>query len=115
MSKNPTKSPNIQLNYQKFVLKCDNLLDSDKPSFKTIQKHIQPFCKTRLTGSMLMTIRLKGTETHLKIIKTHECYVLGVYYYSVTKTGCPFTLEISATNLKELFYKINHRYNLLSA
>lgn len=113
MIKNPLKRKNTQLNYQKFVLKCNNLSESDKPTFKTIQKHIQPFCKTTLLNNMIMTIRLKGTEKRIKITKTYECYVLGVYYYNVTKTDSNFELQISATNLKELFSKINNTYNLL--
>jgi len=112
MQKNLTTS--VKLLHQKYSLECERLSNSDKPTFKTIQRKIQPFCKTTLLNNMVFTVCLKGTRKRIKITKTNECYVLGVHYYEVTETASNFVLSISASNLKELFHKINNTYNLLN-
>lgn len=99
--------------YQKYLNSCEKLKNHKEVKFTTLQRLLQPTCKTTLLNNTILTYRLKSTKENVQITHIPKT-PLTVHYFLIKQTKKPnVNMLLSAETTKELMYKINHVYKLL--
>ena len=84
-----------------------------EPSLSTLQRTIRPFCKTTLLNNAILSFRLKGLDKSVSIMVVEKEY--DAYYFKIkSNEKRSFEYTISCLSIRELIYKINHKYDLLN-
>ena len=112
MLKKDTKPSQVLSNYKKYLFQCDKIKQTDNPSLSTLQRTIRPFCRTTLLNKSFLSFYLKGMKSTVSIMVLPK--ENNTYYFLIkcNKTR-NFEYILSCLSIKELMFKINHKYNLL--
>lgn len=99
-------------NYSQFVIACDNLRKIENLPLPTIQRSVSPYCKTSLLGNSL-SLKIKGFPFFIavRLLPNDDNFSIN-YYRTILDNNDEKFIDISASNLNELMYKINHIYKL---
>lgn len=107
------KVSQIAIYYEKYLNSCEKLKNHKELKFSTLQRLLQPTCKTTLLNDTILTYRLKSTTENVQITHIPKT-TLTVHYFLIKQTKKPHVdMLLSAETTKELMYKINHVYKLL--
>lgn len=110
------KAKKFAENYSLYLLSCSKIKNSNKFSLKTLQRVLRPSCKTILLNNSILSFKLKQSKTGVSIILSNESFNTGIYYLTVKSSKNPsIEYMLSASNIKELMFKINNYYQLLAS
>jgi hypothetical protein len=101
------------LNFQKYLNTCDKIKNQEKISLSTLQRVLRASSKTTLLNDVILTYRLKQTSVSVSITWIPKTEIFPHYFIVKLSDKPNLNIQLSALNLKELMYKINHSYKFL--